>query len=210
MRDPQRTPFTLRVLAFSVVVLDGCSFGRATPTRFYSLTTISQGDAAPQTTPARNVSIGVGPIELPQYTNRPQIVTGNSTNELHQAAFAQWAEPLSDNFTRILTENLSVLLATDRVSTFSWKGPMLIEYQVIVEVTRFLGEPGGQASLVALWSIVGKTGKEVLVSKKSSFSEPTKSQEYEDLAVAMSRNVAALSRDIATEILTLAQQPAGR
>ncbi len=198
----------LLIVFVSLIILSGCSFGREHPTRFYGLTMIPPEEATQRAVSLRNVAIGVGPVELPQYTNRPQIVTGDNTNELRPAAFAHWAEPLQDNFTRVLAENLSLLLATDRVAVFPWKGPMPMEYQVIVEVTRFLGELGGQSSLVALWSIVGKNGKEVLVSKRSSFSEPLGSQEYEALAAAMSRNIAALSRDIATEITALSQQAA--
>jgi uncharacterized lipoprotein YmbA len=92
---------------------------------------------------------------------------------------------------------------------FPWKGPALIEYQVIVEVTHFLGELGGETSLVALWSVVGQNGTEVLASQKSSFREPTGSQGYEELAAAMSRTVAALSHDIAAAIATL-QRPASQ
>jgi hypothetical protein len=149
-------------------------------------------------------------VELPQYTDRLQIVTGNTGPELSRAPFDNWAEPLEDNFARVLAENLSLLLATDQVAVFPGKGPMSIEYQVIVEVTKFLGEPGGQASLEALWSVVGKNGKDTLVRKKSSFTEPVGAQSYEALATALSRTLAALSRDIATTITTLASNPSHR
>jgi uncharacterized lipoprotein YmbA len=147
---------------------------------------------------------------LPQYTNRLQIVTGNHSYQLHPAAFDAWAEPLRDNFLRVLADNLSTLLVTDRVMVFPWKGPMAIEYQVVVDVTHFLGEVGGETSLVALWSILGKNGQEVLLSQKSSVREPTGAQGYEALVAAMSHSLAALSRDIAAAITTLAQQAANR
>jgi uncharacterized lipoprotein YmbA len=143
-------------------------------------------------------------VELPQYVDRPHIVTGQQSSELQSAASAQWAEPLQDGFTRVLAENLSLLLATDRVALFPWK-TFVPEYQVVVEVTHFLGQTGGEVSLVALWSILTRDGREVLVSKKSSFREVTGSPEYEALAAAMSRTVAALSRDIATALLALPQ-----
>ena len=158
----------------------------------------------PPATGGRELSIGVGPVELPQYVDRPQIVTGQQSSELHSATSAQWAEPLQDGFTRVLAENLSLLLATDRVALFPWK-TFVPEYQVVVEVTHFLGQTGGEVSLVALWSILTKDGREALVSKKSSFREATGSSEYAALAAAMSRTVAALSRDIAAALLALPQ-----
>ena len=192
----------LLTLAVSVLVVSGCSTGP--PARLYVLTSLPRTESVPLATGEREMSIGVGPVELPQYVNRPQVVTGQHTSELHSAASAQWAEPLQDGFTRALAENLSLLLATDRVALFPWK-TFVPEYQVAVEVTHFLGQTGGEVSLVALWSILDKGGREALVSKKSSFREATGSSEYEALAAAMSRTVAALSRDIAVAFLTLPQ-----
>jgi uncharacterized protein len=192
----------LVILAVNTPVMNGCSTGP--PPRLYVLTSLSHAESAPPATGRRAISIGIGPVELPQYVNRPQIVTGQQSSELQSAASAQWAEPLQDGFTRVLAENLSLLLATDRVAIFPWK-TFVPEYQVVVEVTHFLGQTGGEVSLVALWSILNKDGREALVSKKSSFRESTGSSEYEALAAAMSRTVAALSRDIATALLALPQ-----
>jgi uncharacterized protein len=192
----------LVTLAVSTLVMNGCSTGP--PTRLYVLTSFPRAESAPPATGRREISIGIGPVELPQYVNRPQIVTGQQSSELQSAASAQWAEPLQDGFTRVLAENLSLLLATDRVAIFPWK-TFVPEYQVVVEVTHFLGQTGAEVSLVALWSILNKDGREALVSKKSSFRESTGSSEYEALAAAMSRTVAALSRDIATALRALPQ-----
>jgi uncharacterized lipoprotein YmbA len=144
----------------------------------------------------------VGPVEVPQYVNRPEIVTGHTSPVLQSAALVAWAEPLRDGFTRVLAENLSLLLATERVAIFPWQS-VAPAYQVVVNVIQFLGQPGGDVSLVALWSLLGKQGQEALVSKKSSFREPTGGQNYEALATALSRTVAALSRDIAAAISAL-------
>jgi len=152
-----------------------------------------------------DVTIGVGPVEVPQYVNRPEIVTGLDSPVLQSAALAEWAEPLRDGVTRVLAENLSLLLATERVVIFPWQSGVP-EYQVVVHVIQFLGQPGGDVALVALWGLLGKQGQD-LVSKKSSFREPTGGQDYEALAAAMSRTVAALSRDIAAAISALPPRP---
>ena len=192
----------LATLAISTLIVNGCSTGP--PARLYVLTSLPRAESVPPATGGRELSIGVGPVELPQYVDRPQIVMGQQSSELHSATSAQWAEPLQDGFTRVLAENLSLLLATDRVALFPWK-TFIPEYQVVVEVTHFLGQTGGAASLVALWSILTKDGREALVSKKSSLRETTAASEYAALAAAMSRTVAALSRDIATALLALPQ-----
>jgi hypothetical protein len=50
-------------------------------------------------------------------------VTGDTHNELQSDTFSQWAEPLETNFARVLAENLSVLLTTERVAVYPWQGP---------------------------------------------------------------------------------------
>lgn len=188
-------------MAASAIVMSSCS-APASPTRLYVLTPLTQVEPVSRSPGGRDVSIGVGPVEVPQYVNRLEIVTGHDSPVLQSAALAEWAEPLRDGFTRVLTENLSLLLATERVAIFPWQS-VAPAYQVVVNVIQFLGQPGGEVSLVALWSLLGKQGQEVLVSKKSSFREPTGGQDYEALAAAMSRTVAALSRDIAAAISAL-------
>ena len=192
----------LVILTTSTLCVSSCSTG--SPIRLYVLTSLTRVEPVTQATGMRGVAIGVGPVELPQYVNRPQIVTGYNSPELRSSYAAQWAEPLQDGFTRVLAENLSLLLATDRVAIFPWKS-VVPEYQVVIEVTHFLGQIGGEVSLVALWSILSKNGKDVLVSKKSSFHESTGSSEYAALVAAMSRTVAALSRDIAAAVVGLPQ-----
>ena len=200
--------FFLAVLTitFSLFTLAGCSFTRQPPpTHLYVLTALPQTEGATSTILSNKETIGVGPVTLPQYTNRPQIVTGNTSPELNRASFELWAEPLDSGFTRVLAENLSRLLVTDQVAVFPWPGPMHIAYQVIVDVSQFLGELGGQASLEAYWSVVGKNGQEILARKKSSFTESVGGQDYQALATALSRTIAKLSRDIAATITTLEQ-----
>jgi uncharacterized lipoprotein YmbA len=158
-----------------------------------------------KTPDAREAGIWVGPVALPQYTNRPQIVTGNTGPQVQRASSALWAEPLQDNFARVLAENLSLLLATDQVTVFPWSSPTPVDYQVTVDVTQFLGELGGDASLTALWTVLGKNGKEVMARKKSIFRQPTKSNDYDGFAAAMSQNLASLSREIAATITNLSQ-----
>ena len=200
----RRSPLSalLVSLTASILIMSSCSTGP--PTRLYVLTSLARVESVPQAMGRRDVAIGVGPVELPQYVNRLQIVTGDNSPELQSSYSAQWAEPLQDGFTRVLAENLSLLLATDRVVIFPWKS-FVPEYQVVIEVTRFVGQTGGEVSLAALWSILSKNGKDVLVSKKSSFHESAGSSEYAALAAAMSRTVAALSRDIAAAVVALPQ-----
>ena len=200
--------FRLMMISFCLfsTVLGGCLLGGGTQQRakFYMLNSLYSSKAAMETEIARDVlSIGVGPVQLPQYVNRPQIVTRISRNELEVDEFARWGEPLKDNFSRVLAENISVLLSTDRVFVYPWNWTAPIDYQVVIDVTRFDGAVGGDVSIRARWTLLGDDGEKVLLRKNSSLSIRADASTYEALVSAQSRMLADLSNEIAEEIKAL-------
>ncbi len=122
-------------------VLFACS--TTSPTRFYVLSTIAD---KPAEAPA-NVAVGVGPINLPQYLDRPQIVTRLSSNQLAVGDFDQWGGQLDDNLARTLAGNLSILLQTDRVQLYPWKDDDSLDYAVTVDVINFEQDVDGSSLL---------------------------------------------------------------
>ena len=202
------TIFRLMMISFCLfsTVLGGCLLGGGTQQRakFYMLNSLYSSKAAMETEIARDVlSIGVGPVQLPQYVNRPQIVTRISRNELEVDEFARWGEPLKDNFSRVLAENISVLLSTNRVIVYPWNRTAPIDYQVVIDVTRFDGSVGGDVSMKARWTLLGDDGKKVLFRKNSNLSIRADARTYEALVSAQSRMLADLSNEIAKEIKAL-------
>ena len=194
----------LVILAVLLVFQGGCvNLGKSTSqkTRFYLLNPMySSGEENQIEESEHGLAIGVGPVRIPEYLNRPQIVTRTKENEYYLAEFHQWAESLKANFPRVLAENLSILLATDRVTLYPWRRSMPVDYQILVEVIQFDGRLGGSATLVARCSILSGNDKKVFVIKKSSFSESSAKQGYDALVAAKSRTVAYLSRDIAKAV----------
>ncbi len=198
MGFPHRNSLTPMVLACALI-LGGCAATK--PSRFYLLTPLPQsGKGILTATAAQGLAIGIGPIELPSYLNRPQIVTRASQNELQLAEFNHWAEPLEETVTRVLAENLSVLLSTDDVAVFPWKQAIKVDYQATVEVMEFDIKSNGESSLVTRWRIFTDNGRTVLMTKRSSFSQNSTNQDFREMASAMSRNLADLSEEIAQAI----------
>jgi uncharacterized lipoprotein YmbA len=106
----------------------------------------------------------------------------------------------------VLAENLSVLLSTHRVIVYPWKRSASIDYQVIVDVTRFDGAVGGDVSMRARWTLLGDDGKKVLLTTLQSFSGRTEAKTYEALVAAHSQLLADLSSEIAKEIIALSEE----
>jgi uncharacterized protein len=195
---------SLLVLGALLVALSGCA---SSPTpRFYLLQSLGTPAAGAPTAadPPRGLAIGIGPVNLPEYVDRPQIVTRPGSNELKLAEFDRWAEPLAQNVARVLAENLSALLITDRVAVFPWARATPVDYRIAVEVTQFDGTLGGKALLSARWTISGGDGKQELTVRKSTVSEPCGGNDFAALVSAQSRAVAALSREIAAALQSLA------
>jgi uncharacterized lipoprotein YmbA len=139
---------------------------------------------------------------MPDYLDRPQIVTRVSENELKLDEFSRWAEPLKESFTRALVQNLSSLLNTAKIIKTADSTGFPMALQVGVEVVQFDGTLGGEVVLIVKWGLFEADGKKLIVAKRSSFKEPTGAATYEALVAAQSRAVAALSREIAEAIRT--------
>ena len=200
--------FTAAVLAAFVTLSAGC--GRSLPTRYYVLhswnESMNSKEESQRPDEAHCISIGVGPVKIPDYLDRAEIVTRVAPNELKLAEFDQWAEPLSQSISRVLADNLSGLLCVKPVVIFPWRGTVSIDYQIEAEIVRMDGNLGGNATLEARWMIFGaREPKKLLVIKKTRFTEPVGGQDFRALVSAQSRNLEALSRNIAAAITSLAR-----
>jgi hypothetical protein len=193
-----------------LVIISGCSpFGKGTQqsTKNYVLSSLYSEEIKPQPiAKLQNTGILVGPVRLPLYLDRTDIVTRASANKVEIAEFAQWAGPLLENFPRVLAENLAVLLSTDRVAIFPGARPGRFDYNVNVYVTRFDGMVGKKAHLRARWSILDKKRKNVLFEKHSALEQPTENNSMEALIQAKSITVADFSREIAEAIKSLVEK----
>jgi uncharacterized lipoprotein YmbA len=172
--------------------------GKSATSQFYVLSSLPQ----PVLSAAEGTVIGVFPVSMPDYLDRPQIVTRVSDNEIKLDEFRRWAEPLKDSFTRALVQNLSTLLKTAKVIKTTQSTGSLMSLQVAVEVVQFDGALGGDVVLIAKWGLFEPDGRKLLLGKGSTFKEPTGAATYEALVAAESKAVAALSREIAEAIKT--------
>jgi uncharacterized lipoprotein YmbA len=204
MSNSVRFRLAVVALVLCLVVTIGCASTQ--PSRFFTLSALASSETRTRVgASSPSIAIGVGPVTLPELLDRPQIVTRTSRNELRLAEFDRWAGSLKDDFSRILAENLSILLSTDRVSLYPWRRSISVDYQVVVDVVRFDGELGGDARLVARWTVLGGRDKEVLSMHTSRISEPSGEQSYAALVGAESRALGRLSREIAEAIMSISK-----
>jgi uncharacterized protein len=192
------SPFgALFVLVVAVASSGGC-VGRSTPARYYVLAGV-QREATPAPPPGPD--LGIGPVTLPRYLERTNIVTRRGT-ELEIAEFERWGELLSESVPRAIGANLATLLGTEHIAVFPWSGVANIEHQIVIDVIRFDGQLGGDVVLEARWRVLGRDRKE-LTLRYSALVEATGEAGYPALVAAMSRSLTLLSRQIADVVKTL-------
>ena len=182
----------------AALALAGCA--ESQPTRFYTLSGLAAGTGETLPALAPDITVGVGPVTLPAYLDRPQLVTRAGSNRMVLADFDSWAEPLDGLFARVLADNLALLLGTDDVLLLPQRRPTPLDYQVEVDVARFDVDADGNANLDARWWVYGRGGERLLQSGRSTITEAASPGDYAAAAAALSRALGAMSTEIAEAI----------
>lgn len=187
-----------------LLILGGCSLKPSAPTKFYMLSPLATPGVEKKDGPCEEcMAIGIGPIYLAAYLDRPEIVTRVTPNELKLADFDNWAEPLKGNFTQVLIENISRLLPSEQIAVYPWKESLIMDYRINIEIIQMDGKLGESAALVTQWIVINSSSKSILFTKRSRYTEPVGKPGYPALVAAESRMVADFSRDIAQVIESL-------
>jgi len=190
-------PAAAIVILLVLWTLTGCITGTSAPSNYYVLSSIVGAKTETVTvTNEEPIIIGVGQVELPNYLDRPQIVTRVTDNKLQLGDFDMWAENLADSVPVIISDNLSTLLSAYPVAIIPGVQVMQVDFRIKLDITRMDGNLGGDAVLIAQWGIFGDEGR-LLMTMRATYREPTKGEDYEAYVAAHSRAIASLSRDIA-------------
>jgi uncharacterized lipoprotein YmbA len=193
------------LLGLGLLFVLGCA--SSPPTRFYTLSSLQEGGSERrESTSDQGLVIRVGPIKFSEYLDRTEIVTRSSSNKITLSDFDVWAGSFAEDFSRVLAENLSVLLSTESVIVYPGPRPSTVDYQITVDVIRFDGPLGGDVSLTARWAILQGKDKKLVSVRKSTIIEPSGARGYEAMVAADSRALEKLSREIAEAIKALPRQ----
>ncbi len=196
--------FTTVILVFFAIGLSGCIGGSSKPSTFYMLRSMPEAqDSVRSGEEQKSVSVLIGPITLPAYLDRTQMVTEAGKHELVLDEFNRWAEPLTDGFYRVLMENLSLLLNTAEVYAYDRDGGTKTDYQVVIDVTRYDSVPGGDSVLTAFWTVSGNDSSAPGIKRKSVFRRAAPSTGITGVVEAQNQTLTELSREIAKEIQSL-------
>lgn len=189
---------------FACLSVSGCMnlSPMSDPSRFFMLNPLPQSEQSrPDTDKVNSLLLGIGPIRFPAYLDRDQIVTRAGQNRFDVSENDRWAEPLEENFTRVLSQNLGILLGGARIVRYPWQTSQRPKCQIEMEVLRFEPNTRQEVELLAGWTLIDVSNKTALVSRESRIARRAAAKSMEASVAALSETLGDLSREIADTIL---------
>ena len=188
----------LRVLLpvmLPAMVLGGCAKGPAP-----SLYMLDRPFSAEMAGIEKGVAVGIGPLEMPQYLDRPQIITRDGVNRLHASDAHVWAEPIKNSASRVLVVTIAAALDSNRIFLIPRRVRTALDWRTEIDVGRFDGAIGGKVLLAVRWSLYRGNGGDLVLTRVSIIEESVAEDDYTALVSAQTRALTRLGKEIAAAI----------
>jgi uncharacterized lipoprotein YmbA len=187
----------------ALTLLAGC-LAPTTPTRFYVLD--SQPGPAPTGPDTSKLAIGIAPIDLPDYLDRPEMVIRQGDNRLILGDFDKWGERLDQLLGRTLAEDLATRLGTPNIFQMPLQRDQTLDYVIVLDIYRFEGTDKDVAVLDTRWRIFDRDGARLRVTSRKLFEVKLSDAGFRALATALSTAVADLSDALTDSIRSLVKR----
>ena len=195
--------YTRQILLTSVLALAMCGCGTSPPVRYFNLQPLPSAAAGNED---GDIVVGLGPLGIPGYLSRPQIVTRGAHGEVLIDDFRRWAESVDESIHRIVAANVESLTAGVTVLAYPYNTMLQPEYRIYGDVVRFDADQNGRALLIVQWGIIS-ADREVIIEPRRTRYEATATNPADTGAVvtALNKVVADFSRDIAAQLESVKQ-----
>ena len=200
-----RSPFLVVGLS---VAFAGC-VGSSRPSRFYTLAPMEARHVGATT--EAEATLAVGPVEIPDYVDRRQIVTRAGRNELLVADFDRWAGSVEEDITRSLVAVLGDRLSTRKVAVSTWRRAGLVpapsSYRAAVTISRFDGVLGDSVVLRARWTLITERDAKAtpVAVREATVTEKVDGAGYDALVAAMARALVRFGEEMADGVTAATQ-----
>ncbi len=188
----------LRVLFTAIllgVLLGGCS----SKSNFYQLHTASIDDVQ-HTKHIKKTVVGIAEVGLPEYLDKPQIVTRLSASRLKINETERWVGAFDKNIQMVLADNLSRMLPQYSFLVRPWEDPVNDRYRIYLSVERFDGDAQtGVVTFSGRWSLVDVENNRLIVGENIGYRERG-GVSVDALVDTQSRLLERLSRHIAQRV----------
>lgn len=187
----------------TLLLATGCLSLQPSPdrTRFFVLSPMPEASERFAAEPRDGSAlIGLGPVALPDYIDRRELVTRIGPNRLRVSTDERWGEPLEANVKRVLYENLAALLGTQAIVVHPWSTRLTPDYRIEVEILRFESDDDGRSYLEARW-LLRKGGDHAhALRRETRLEREADSGDTEAAVAALSALLGDLSRELASAL----------
>jgi uncharacterized lipoprotein YmbA len=205
MAKPSLHTVRLVIGLAAVALLASACVTTSPPMRFFLLGPIE--DAAPAGAAPGDALVVVGPLQLPGYLDRPELVVRQPDGRFSLRELDRWGEPLDQLLTNTVTANLVRLTGSPRVAAFPLPGRASADRRIIGRVLRFDADASGLAVLEVQWSILDASGEPRVPVRIDAYRAQARGTDAAALVAALSDVLAQFSRQLADELLATGQGP---
>jgi len=200
MTLPDAMKSTSVFIAALCLALSVGACGSSPAVRYYAL----EIDSAAYRQDIDNAPIVVlGPLRMPDYLNRSQMVSRGAGAEMIVDDLHRWAEPLDRALHRTLATSVDGLLDNATVVAYPTEHLLDADFRVTGRVDRFDADMRGLAVLTVQWSISDRDGKLLAAPRRSRYeSQASSLNDRGAVAKAMGDALSQFSQDIAQEAST--------
>lgn len=185
---------SIRHVAWLILIAALTACGTSAPTHYYLLdAALASGDNGGPGTQR----IGIGPVQIPAYLNRPGIVTRAGGGRVDIDEFNLWAEPLDSAVPRLIALGIHNHRPQLQPVVAPWPRELAPRLRFRIAIQRFDAEPG-RAVLKAGWSLQRTDSDKVVVDGSFEQSEPIGGATIGDRVDAESRLLDAFANRLAT------------
>lgn len=182
--------------AISLFFLSACFGGYSPESKFYRLQSVE--NISPLSN--KNISVGVDLPELPEYADRPQIVSfAKNGAKINIDETNRWGEDLDIMLQNVIAADLRAYLPKSNIKA---KTSLLekFKYAVNITITKFEMIENDKVYFEALWNI--KSGNSLnIINKGKTALDKNIENGYDDYVAAMNDMIAQMCGQIAQSII---------
>lgn len=192
-----KRPGIARLPAVGLLVLLAGACATSPPPRYFRLAALAEPAAA---TSASGTAVIIGPFQLAEYLDRPQLLTRDGQNGVTVSYFERWAEPLDANFQSVVAANVGRLLGSDQVLEFPAQSIVKDGRRVTGRVLQLDVDDAGLAVLEVQWAVLDGTGNLARPGRVSRYEAPADGRDTDARVAALNATVTAFSSDVAAAL----------
>lgn len=187
---------TLMVLGICAAA--GCSVLEPKPdtSRYFLLRSLAEEGPAP----LDDLVLGLGPVTVPDYLDRSEMLDVVGPYELRYSSQNRWIEPLGEQIRRTLADNLRTMLRPDAIVEYPWYATDPVTLEVGVAFSAIRLDEGGVWRGSATWVLRDAATARALERSDHVFELGRGAVPPEDIARRLSEEMAGLADEIAAGV----------